>query len=186
MIMYNGESVYPAGKGVPTVNSLGVGLGRIARFAGQTKLWYPVLAHVVVVAAIMDRELAVHGLLHDAPEVCCSDVPTPWKTVAAKKREKVLLRRIYKAHDLAWPIDPTVQQAVDAADAMALAAEAHVIGHAEAKRFWPTYDEHTAEMTRYMLKDCREMLDAEFAGPYFTGIFGVRCAEHKNAESTVA
>lgn len=186
MIMYNGESVYPAGKGVPTLNSIGVGLGRIARFAGQTKLWYPVLAHVMTVAAIMDSELAIHGLLHDVPEVCCSDVPTPWKTVAAKKREKVLLRRVYKSLGLAWPIDPTVQQAVDVADAMALAAEAHVIGHAAAKRFWPTYDEHTGYLTEHMLKECGQMLDAEYSGRRFETVFAVRMAQYKKAEFSVA
>src|SRR4051812_40894049 len=103
MNMYTGESVWPANDGVPSLISCGVGLGRIMRFAGQTKKCYPVLAHIQVCAELIEPQYAIHALLHDMPEVCCSDVPTPWKTPGAKKNEKKLLRRFYKAYGLKMP-----------------------------------------------------------------------------------
>jgi hypothetical protein len=50
MITYTGDSIWPRGsehdKGeAPSLYSIGVGLGRTARFAGQTKLFYTVLMH---------------------------------------------------------------------------------------------------------------------------------------------
>src|SRR4051812_10483059 len=117
MIMYHGESVWPDNDGVPDLFSCGVGLGRIFRFAGQTKKCYSILAHVQVCAELTEPQHRIHALLHDMPEVCHSDVPTPWKTSAAKKSEKKLLRRFYKHHDIKMP-DAAAQAAVEHVDAM--------------------------------------------------------------------
>lgn len=180
MIMFNGEAVFPEGDGVPTNFSVGVGLGRIARFAGQTKHWYPVLCHVFVVADIMDPDIAIHGLLHDLPEVCCSDVPTPWKTTAAKKREKVLLKRVYQSIGLKLP-DAITQQAIDHADAVALAAEANVLQHSARKEIWPDYDEKCAKLTRRYLKDCQKYIDPSQSGPAFMEAFDRYMEQHSKA-----
>lgn len=171
MITYLGEAVYPNGKNAPELYSIGVALGRIPRFCGHTRDFYPVLAHVQVVAAIMPVEYALAGLLHDAPEACVSDVPTPWKTQVARNREHMLLRRIYEKNELAWPLEEAVQEAVDTADHMALAAEAHVIGHPAAKEIWPEYDERTAQLTQIQLSQCRSYLEPEISGKRFEETF---------------
>lgn len=146
MITRTGERVFTDNNVGPSMESVAVALSRIPRFCGHTQYWYSVFSHTMVVTKLMAKKHAIHGLLHDAPEAIVSDVPTPWKTVAAKKREKVLLRRIYRDLGLALP-DEMSQMAVDVADKAALAAEAHVIGHPAAEEFWPNPDPKAVRFT---------------------------------------
>lgn len=180
MNMYTGESVWPSSDGVPTPFSCGVGLGRIQRFAGQTRLPYPVLAHIQVCAELIEPQYRVHAFLHDMPEVCCSDVPTPWKTSAAKKYEKKLLRRFYKAYGIKMP-DDAAQAAVDHVDAVCLAAEANVLKHSAAKEVWPTFDEKAARLTRKYQKLWLEYMEPSYSGTLFTSLFETYLEQHKNA-----
>ncbi len=148
MITRTGERVFTNNKIAPSMESVAVALSRIPRFCGHTQKWYSVFSHTMVVSALMvGTPNMVHGLLHDAPEAVVSDVPTPWKTVAAKKREKMLLRRIYRDLGIELP-DEMEQIAVDVADRAALAAEAHVIGHPAAEEFWPNPDPLAVKLTK--------------------------------------
>lgn len=176
MRTYLNEDVWPDGKGAPSLFSIGVGLGRIPRFCGHTKEWYPVLGHVLTVASILPDEYALYGLLHDAPETCMSDVPTPWKTVAARKREDMLLRRIYQANNVDWPIAQEAQEAVDEADRICLMAEAQVIGHPAADELWPEADETAMEITRLNLGQAMQFMNPNISGPIYETAF-----EHYNS-----
>lgn len=133
MITYSGAAVWQTGsgreEGVPSLEDIGQGLGRIARFAGQIREWYPVLAHVLTVAAIMPPQYAIFGLLHDAPEAITSDVPTPWKAAEQREIEHVLYERMVKAYGFPWPIPEHIQHEVEKADYAALIAEAYAFGH---------------------------------------------------------
>lgn len=170
MICYEGESVWPEGDGYPTLYSIGVGLGRMPRFCGHTREWYPVLAHVLSVAEILPKRAALFGLMHDAQETCMADVPTPWKTQAARRREIMLLKRIYKGHGVEW-LTEELQELVDEADATMLAAEAYVIGHPKAEEFWqPPTDAHAAIVAKW-LGVCRNFLEPEVAGPMYVEAF---------------
>ncbi len=130
MITHGGERVYVDDNGVPSLHTIGWSLSRIARFNGHTEHYYPVLAHVLVVASLLPAKAAVYGLIHDAPEICCSDVPTPWKTKAAKKREARLMKRLCKSLDLPYPFPEDVEAMVAHADMQALIAEYQVLGGA--------------------------------------------------------
>jgi hypothetical protein len=176
MIIYSGKNVWPLemnveGNTFPDLFSLGVSLGRIPRFTGHTRELYTVLPHALTVAAIMPSSYGILGLLHDAPEACCADVPTPWKTDAAKAREHELYERILEGHGLVWPIPEEAQAAVDIADRKALAAEAHVLGHPAAAEVWPEFDEATAELTRYHLQFIGQMMVPEIAGAIYREAF---------------
>lgn len=179
MICYLGEEVWPDDQGSPSLYSIGVALGRIPRFCGHTREYYPVLAHVLTVAAIMPPEYALFGLLHDAPEACVSDVPTPWKTAAAKAQEAILIERIYKAQGLTWPLSEEAQEAVDKADRICLYAEAHAIGHPAASPDWKgragvwpdEYDQDAYDLTLYHLENAPKYLHPEIAGPIFEQAF---------------
>ena len=171
MITYGGERVYPDGTGVPTLNTVGVMLGRICRFNGGCREWYPVLGHVLVVAQILPDDAALAGLIHDAPEVCCADVPTPWKTQVARNREHRLLERMYEGWGLKWPISDNVQSKVDWADGAVLAAEAHVLGHPRADEFWSKPDPAIMELTGQMLDVAPNFIRADVAGPMFEEAF---------------
>lgn len=129
VITHSGAEVWPDNDGVPTLQDIGRGLGRTARFAGQTERLYSVLAHTCVVAELVQPENRIHALLHDAPEAIVGDVPTTWKTDAARAYEHDLTQRIYRSLELAPPTEPALAD-VARADYLALIAEAHVLGHA--------------------------------------------------------
>lgn len=147
MITYTGRSVWPENDTAPSLQDIAIGLGRTARFAGQVRFWYPVLAHTIVVSRLVRPKNRIHALLHDAPEAVVGDVPTPWKTDAARANEAELLERIYDELDIKLPGRGAVND-VKRADRKALAAEAHVLGHAAAQRFWPRPNEHAMDLTR--------------------------------------
>jgi 5'-deoxynucleotidase YfbR-like HD superfamily hydrolase len=120
------------------------------------------------VAEIMPPEIAIYGLMHDAQECLVSDVPTPFKTQVARNREAVLLRNIYIANGLPWPIPDAVQEQIDEADHKALIAEAHILKHPGAEAIWGTeYDEAAGVATRKYLKHVMGYLDPLKAGPAF-------------------
>lgn len=160
MITYTGRSVFPENDGAPSLDDIAVGLGRTARFAGQTKHWYPVLAHTIVVSRLVRPKNRIHALLHDAPEAVVGDVPTPWKTDGARAHEEELLHRIYDELGIDLP-RRGAQNDVKRADRMALAAEAHVLGHAAAQRYWPRPNERAMEYTRYERQRCERFLSGQ-------------------------
>ena len=170
MIDYEGNNVWPTDEGSPSLYSIGVSLGRIPRFAGHTRDWYPVLAHTLTVARLMTPEWAVHGLLHDAAESVIGDCVATWKPKELEEIEAGILGRIYAKQGVELPTPEAVEM-VKKADAMALAAEAHVCGHPAAKEYWPTYSDEVAELTEFHLENAPSMLFAEIAGPIFVEAF---------------
>ena len=167
MITYGGEHV-TLQSGSPSIHTIGAGLGRIVRFCGHTKHFYTVLCHSLAVADIMRPEIAVYGLMHDAQECLVSDVPTPFKTQNARNREAVLLRNIYIANGLPWPIPDAIQEEIDEADHKALIAEAHILKHPGAEAQWgETYDTSAGAATIKYRKRVLDFLDPHVSGPYF-------------------
>lgn len=140
MITITDDAVFPDGQGSPSLPAIGVGLGRMARFNGQTERFYTVLWHSVVVSQIIDQRYAVHGLMHDAAESVVADVCGTWKTDEARQQERVLLGRIYvdqlEPLGIVPPDDAAIAAVADA-DFISLAAEAHVLGHRQAEFYWP-------------------------------------------------
>lgn len=166
MITYSGRAVWPpntAENGVPTdigpsLEDIAVGLGRQSRFAGQTREFYTVLCHSLVcwqvALELWPEDYGVRKvlLLHDGHEAMISDVPTTWKNPMTRDDEAELDRRIWLEFDL-----PELKEGYDLTkrvkmvDAAALAAEAHVLGHAEAEKWWPRagFDELVQLVERY-------------------------------------
>jgi hypothetical protein len=157
LITHSGRSVFVGSTAGPSLDDIAVGLGRTARFAGQTKRWYPVLAHTIVVSKLVRPENRLHALLHDAPESVVGDVPTTWKTDAARDHEDALLCRIYTELGIAMP-GPEAIADVALADHLCLVAEAHVLGHAQ-PTWWdeePNVD--AVRWTKGELRFCRQYL----------------------------
>lgn len=165
MITHGGERVYADDNGVPSIETIGWSQARIARFNGHTEQYYPVLAHSLVVANLLPARAGIFGLIHDAPEVCCADVPSPWKTKAAKRREARLLKRMCKEWELPYPFPEDIEALVAHADMKALTAEYHVCGGAipsmgVAQPRWeaPLFAKPSAkavELTEEMLAACK-------------------------------
>lgn len=177
MITITGDSVWPRGSvhgdtTAPSLYSIGVGLGRMPRFAGQVRIFYPVMAHTITVACLLNPAHAIYGLLHDAPEAIVGDVHTTWKTDAARHHETDLLERITRMLGLQWPWPQDAIDAVHQADADVLAAEAHVLDHAEAATWWPGADtdprlEYARGLTHAQSLRASAWLHADTAGRKF-------------------
>lgn len=171
MITYGGERVTLT-TGVPSIYTIGVSIGRVPRFCGHTKHWYPVLCHCSAVARLLPEELGLHGLMHDFQENVFADVPTPMKTQVARNREERVLRRIYEANGIEWPDEETMDL-VHEADYKALVAEAYILGHPGAATQWPEEpDAEAARLTKWHLqRNSTRFLDRRVSGPYLVSQF---------------
>ena len=102
MITYSGIHVTRE-FGAPCVRDIAVQAMRIPRFCGSAGIFFPIGMHLLLVADLLPPELEHHGLLHDAAEVCVSDIPRPMKSLAQRAIERRVLRRIYQSLGLALP-----------------------------------------------------------------------------------
>lgn len=207
MWQLSGAQVWPPGSpmgddGYPSLRDIGGGLGRQPRFAGgAVDTWYPVLCHTATVAALCPVRSRPYAWLHDAPEGVLGDMPKPWKTPEIEAREAHLLHRILQANNLLCaapyatyleyhnpgleftPTSDLEQQIwldVQTADALAVTAEAEVLGFAKSEWFvnhyFPDHDKEpkiqealqfAVDHTKRQLKFCRDFLEINHAGPWF-------------------
>lgn len=138
MITTSGRDVWPE-RGSPSLFDIGVGLSRIPRFAGQTRDFYSVLSHCIVVSDLVPPELEAYALLHDAAECVRGDIPTSWKIDPDRRIESLLMRRIYREVGILVP-SKAIKRVIKRADTQALMAEAHIIGAYEPEDRWPMQD----------------------------------------------
>lgn len=122
--------------------------------------------HTAVVAELLTKPYKLDGALHDAPEACVSDTPTPWKTATARYREGMILARIYRDLGVTEP-DEDAHAAVKYADAQALAAEAHVLGHPAADEYWPNPGKKAMKLTEKYLALTENFMRPENAGQFY-------------------
>jgi hypothetical protein len=142
MITHSNRSVWPIASPeytgqAPTLTDIAVGLARTIRFAGQTDRVWSVLDHSLIVAGLVDPKFTKHALLHDAHEAIIGDMPTTWKRFCPEFDElsKELDDLIFRENGV--HVTPESSAAVRWADAVALAAEAHALGHRRAEFYWP-------------------------------------------------
>jgi hypothetical protein len=133
MITSTGREVWPLTLNhpieAPSIFDIGTGLSRTPRFAGQTRIFYPVLAHVLTVAEILPDPYKAYGLLHDAGEAIVGDQVSTWKNEMTKADEEIILCRISKEFGLPYPWGEQVWEWVKWADSACLRAEAKVLEH---------------------------------------------------------
>lgn len=169
MITYTGRQVLPE-RGSPSLFDIGVGLSRIPRWTGCTKTWYNVLSHSFVVGNLLDHEIRVYGLLHDACECIVSDTPSPWKTDSQREYEKMLTRRIYRELNLRMPTRED-RKKIKRADIAALHAEAYALGHPDPEGFCreDEIDERALLLTNMQLTrvPSNDITSPEICGRYF-------------------
>lgn len=104
------------------IRDIAHGLSNMCRFNGQTREFYSVAQHCVLVSHIVPRGAELWGLLHDASEAYLPDVTTPLKALMPQFKvfEEHIQEAIGDRFGLAWPMPPSVK----AADRVALATEA--------------------------------------------------------------
>ena len=104
------------------------------RYSAAGEVLWPIGMHMILVADLAlemapnikngqpDPWLEVHALLHDATEICVSDVPRPMKTDEARAVEDALYGRICASLGVP-PMTPEIKAAVKEADFRAALAE---------------------------------------------------------------
>lgn len=111
----------------PSLQDVGIALGRICRFAGNGVRFWPVLLHSFVVADLLPSPLKIHGLTHDGMECVFSDIPTPVKPPEIHAGEARMMPRLREELGVPEP-SHTDRVLVKTADEEAFHAEAHTVG----------------------------------------------------------
>jgi uncharacterized protein len=96
-------------------------LSNLCRYNGHCDRFYSVAEHSVYVSHVVPPEYALYGLLHDATEAYCADVPRPLKHMLADYGP--IEHRNWLAVCERFELDPEMPQCVKDADNAVLLAE---------------------------------------------------------------
>jgi hypothetical protein len=120
---YTGRSYWPADPRPEDVSIADIAhsLSNLCRYGGHCSRFYSVAEHSVLVSQLVPPEHALHGLLHDATEAYCADVPRPLKRMLANYAELELVN--WHAIASAFRLDAALPQSVKDADNAILATE---------------------------------------------------------------
>jgi len=109
------------------ISDIASALSKQCRFAGHCSEFYSVAEHSVYVSHLVPHEDALHGLLHDATEAYCIDVPRPLKKSLVGYAE--IEEKNWLAVCERFGLSPEMPASVKLADnAMLLAERDHLIG----------------------------------------------------------
>ncbi len=101
MISHSGKK-YSLYEGTPTLRDIAIALGRLPRWCGATQVFWPVLAHTMVVADLLKAygpRLELAGLTHDVDEACgWGDISKQLKGTLTKRNQREM--RIRFGHEV--------------------------------------------------------------------------------------
>lgn len=126
MISYSGAK-FDLAHGHPPLSDAVLSLSRLGRWNGATKLHWPVLGHLLVVADLLKSQgpqFELAGLTHDVAEgLGLSDISSSLKTDDVRVNEKLLMDRIVRDTYLGGLRLPWDDPAVKRADKLSASAE---------------------------------------------------------------
>jgi hypothetical protein len=105
-------------------------LSHLCRFGGHCNRFYSVAEHSVLVSMAVPREHALQGLLHDATEAYCVDIPRPLKRQLSNYAEIEHRNWLAVAERFCLPVE--MHASVHAADNDVLLAERDALFDREA------------------------------------------------------
>jgi uncharacterized protein len=98
-------------------------LSLLCRFAGHCKEFYSVAEHSYRVSYVCPEEHALWGLMHDASEAYCVDVPRPLKHMPNMEHYRAHEKRVQSAICGWFNMEPVEPPEVKAADMVMLVTE---------------------------------------------------------------
>lgn len=106
-----------------SIEDIAHSLSLLCRFAGHSKKFYSVAEHSVRVSHVVSKEHALWGLMHDASESYCVDVPRPLKHLVGMEAYRAHEKRVMKAICKWFKMDPIEPTEVKEADLVLLVTE---------------------------------------------------------------
>lgn len=100
------------------------GLAAVCRFSGQTRTFYSVAEHSLLVASLVPRPVRLRALLHDATEAYLQDLPSPVKALVPGYVEVEMRVWVAVATRFGLPVhDPLADPLIKQADLVAARVE---------------------------------------------------------------
>lgn len=120
---YSGKKYFPTDPDPADVDikDIGRSLSKMCRFGGHSKWFYSVAEHSIHVSRVVPPQFALQGLLHDATEAYCVDVPRPLKVQLTNYAD--IEERNWQAIASRFGLPPVLDQSVKDADNAVLMAE---------------------------------------------------------------
>lgn len=106
-----------------SIDDIAHSLSLLCRFAGHCKEFYSVAEHSVRVSDICPPEHAFWGLMHDASEAYCVDIPRPLKYLPGMEVYRQHEKRAMKSICSWFNMDPVEPPSVKEADMVMLVTE---------------------------------------------------------------
>jgi 5'-deoxynucleotidase YfbR-like HD superfamily hydrolase len=124
------------------IHDIAQGLANECRFNGQIANFYSVAQHSVYVSQLVAPAFALEGLLHDATEAYCKDIPTPLKVLLTTYQ--IIERRTDRLIRQKFNLPPFPSYVVKKADLVMLATERRDLDVDTTGNPWPILDGITA------------------------------------------
>jgi len=123
---YSGRRFNPLN---PNINAIVIqdiahSLSMLCRFTGHVSSFYSVAQHSVLVSYLCDEADKLHGLLHDASEAYCQDIPSPLKKCPEFAAYREVENKMQLAICRRFGLSETEPTSVKKADKVLLATEA--------------------------------------------------------------
>jgi hypothetical protein len=118
------------------IHAIAWSLAHQHRYLGHTRYPYNTAAHAVRVSYMVPASFALEGLLHDAAEAVCGDMPNPLKRLpelaSYAALEERVLAHVLQRHGLA----PVLSDVVHAADYQAFREEVAALAVNQSHKVW--------------------------------------------------